>query len=165
MQSSSARIKRVIGSRCYTTRFQRAPNPERPAQKFQRRKLFSLPLVRHLTNVEKLALILRESASSQLIRRQMPDDPAQLKLGRWGGPRARGEQVYNVNLKSKGGNRRAYILARLDRDRPDLAAKVESGEGSAHAAAVELGWAKRPPGVRTVSLPRRAVVDIKSLIG
>jgi hypothetical protein len=139
--------------------------PRYRAQKCWRRKPFSLPLVRHLTNVEKLALISRKPNSSKLIRRQMPDDFAQPKLGRWGGPRVRGQQVYNVNLKSKGGNRRAYILARLARDRPDLAARVESGEMSAHAVAVELGWAKRPPGVRTVSLPRRAVVEIKSLIG
>jgi|SRR5262245_25742567 len=98
----------------------------------------------------------------------MPDEFAQPKLGRWGGARVRGEQVYNVNLKSKGGNRRAYILARLRRDQPELAARVDSGEMSAHAAACELGWVRRPQtgyGQDSNQARRPAVVDVKSLIG
>jgi len=72
----------------------------------------------------------------------MPDDSSQPKLGKWGGARVRGEQASNRNLK--GGTNRAYVLARLRRDQPELAARVDAGEMSAHAAAVELGWAKRP---------------------
>jgi hypothetical protein len=41
------------------------------------------------------------------------------------------------------GRGRAYILARLNRDRPDLAAKVIAGEMSANAAAIEAGFRKR----------------------
>jgi hypothetical protein len=112
-----------------------------------------------IVNIEKTALISRKRSSSKLIRHQMVDNPAQPRLGPWGGKRVRGEQGSNRTLKR--GTNRTYILARLVRDRPDLAAQVEAGEMSAHAAAIELGWAKR---VRTVSLPRRTAVDVKSLI-
>ena len=48
-------------------------------------------------------------------------------------------KVDNINLKG-GGTSRAYALARLDRDRPDLAQRVLSGELSANAAAIEAGF-------------------------
>ncbi|MCZ4505905.1 hypothetical protein O4273_24040 [Rhodococcus ruber] len=38
------------------------------------------------------------------------------------------------------GNRREYVLNRLERDNPDLFARVQAGELSAHRAAVEAGW-------------------------
>jgi hypothetical protein len=95
-----------------------------------------------IARVEKPALSLNNFDSSKLIRRQMVDDRAQPRLGTWGGKRARGEQPDNVSLKY--GNSRAYLLARLERDRPDLAAQVEAGEVSAFSVAVELGWARRP---------------------
>jgi hypothetical protein len=69
-----------------------------------------------------------------------PDDGRLLKdvLGKHGGDRrsegAKENQVSNVNLK-KGGNRRAYTVARLRRDRPDLAERVEADQISANAAA------------------------------
>lgn len=43
----------------------------------------------------------------------------------------------------QGGNSRAYSIARLKRDRPDLADMVIAGELSANAAAVEAGFRKR----------------------
>ncbi len=48
----------------------------------------------------------------------------------------------NTNLKGRGTSA-AYILARLKRDRPDLAEKVVSGEMSANAAAIEAGFRKK----------------------
>jgi hypothetical protein len=42
------------------------------------------------------------------------------------------------------GRGRAYILARLDRDRPDLATRVRTEELSANAAAIEAGFKKKP---------------------
>jgi hypothetical protein len=42
------------------------------------------------------------------------------------------------------GNSRIYTLARLDRDRPDLAAKVRTKEISANAAAIKAGFRKEP---------------------
>jgi hypothetical protein len=49
-----------------------------------------------------------------------------------------------VTLKTKRGNSREYVLARLWRDgRPDLMTKVESGEISANAAAIEAGFRKK----------------------
>jgi len=96
----------------------------------------------------------------------MVDDPAQPRLGTWGGKRVRGEQASNRKLK--GGTNRAYILARLERDRPDLVAEVETGETSAFAVAVLMGWATRR---RTVAVhdqdraaPRRPF-DPAAMIG
>lgn len=54
-------------------------------------------------------------------------------------------QVYDVNLKSKGGNRPAYLAGRLKRDHPEIAARVEAGEfRSVRAAAREAGIVKPP---------------------
>jgi len=55
-------------------------------------------------------------------------------------------QVDNINLNNepKGGTGKTYTLRRLARDRPDLLAKVEAGELSAHAAAIEAGFRKKP---------------------
>jgi hypothetical protein len=77
-------------------------------------------------------------------------------LGRHGGDRGAnqharwGEEKYQVgNAKlapspSSGGMCATYTLARLRRDRPDLAAQVEAGELSAHAAAIEAGFRRKP---------------------
>ena len=48
------------------------------------------------------------------------------------------------------GNTFAYTVARLERDNPELAVKVTSGELSANAAAIQMGW--RKPNQR-MSLP------------
>lgn len=53
------------------------------------------------------------------------------------------KNVDSINISQKGGSDPSYLLARLKRDRPDLAAKVVAGELSAHAAAVEAGFRKR----------------------
>jgi len=72
-----------------------------------------------------------------------------VELGSHGGDRRSEEvkdQVTNGRLKpiSKlGPNTRERTLARLHRDRPDLAAKVEAGELSANAAAIEAGFRKK----------------------
>jgi hypothetical protein len=47
-----------------------------------------------------------------------------------------------ITLKERGTSR-AYVLARLDRDRPDLAAKVRAKTISANAAAIEAGFWKK----------------------
>jgi hypothetical protein len=43
-------------------------------------------------------------------------------------------------LKPQRGDSETYIRRRLKRDNPDLAERVESGEISAHAAAVQAGF-------------------------
>jgi hypothetical protein len=45
------------------------------------------------------------------------------------------------------GNTANYLLARLERDRPDLAAKVRAKELSAYAAAIEAGFRRRATGI------------------
>lgn len=41
------------------------------------------------------------------------------------------------------GNSKEYMIARLDRDAPEIAAKVKSGEISAHKGMIEAGIRKR----------------------
>ena len=48
------------------------------------------------------------------------------------------------NVTPKRGSSPTYALRRLKRDRPDLANKVVRGEMSAHAAAIEAGFRKKP---------------------
>jgi hypothetical protein len=47
----------------------------------------------------------------------------------------------NVTLEPKRGNRRAYVLSRLKRSRPDLFDKVVAGKMTANAAAIEATMA------------------------
>ena len=68
--------------------------------------------------------------------------------GGTGANRFTGKKEYRVdNVNSvqepKGGNGKTYTLRRLARDNPDLLAKVESGELSANAAAIEAGFRKK----------------------
>lgn len=89
------------------------------------------------------------------LRLNPPDEPLPLeqaiKFGRHGGDRRSLEmrnkitdQPDNVSLKGYG-NSRAYMLARLDRDKKtELAAKVRNGEMSANAAAIKAGFRKKP---------------------
>lgn len=53
-----------------------------------------------------------------------------------------------------------YALARLERDRPELAEKVKAGELSANAAAVEAGFRKKPTALSQLRAAwRRATQD------
>jgi len=72
----------------------------------------------------------------------MPDDPAQPRLGKHGGPRTKGQR--NPETRPTG-VRRDYILRRLERDgRHDLAEAIREGRVSAYTIACELGWTRRP---------------------
>jgi hypothetical protein len=53
-----------------------------------------------------------------------------------------------------------YTLARLDRDRPDLAAKVRAKEITANAAAIQAGF-RRPTVTMTDDLPRAAATIVR----
>jgi hypothetical protein len=58
----------------------------------------------------------------------------------------RKSNVRNANIAPKS-QTAAYNLARLKRDRPDLARRVTAGEMSANAAAIEAGFRKGAPSV------------------
>ena len=69
---------------------------------------------------------------------------AQCALGLHGGDRKSEkakDQDRNPTLIGRG---RDYDIARLERDRPDLAARVRANELSANAAAIEAGFRKKP---------------------
>lgn len=62
------------------------------------------------------------------------------------GPRSgevgRGRNRSDIIRPKQGGTARNETLSRLRRDRPDLAVRVDVGELSANAAAIEAGWRK-----------------------
>lgn len=64
------------------------------------------------------------------------------KLGQHGGDRRSADQGDNITLKERGTSA-DYTLARLKRDRPDLAERVMREELSANAAAIEAGFRER----------------------
>lgn len=94
---------------------------------------------------------------SKSIQREIAQARKRRKLGKQGGDRGtpRGEkgrftksdkpQGDNGTLRAgRGSNSRAYILDRLDRDDPELATRVRSGELSASAAAIKAGFREQP---------------------
>jgi hypothetical protein len=99
----------------------------------------------------------------------MPDVIDQPKLGKHGGDRRSekakadqgGHQNNGSTLKPSQKNTKAHWLLRLERDRPDLAARVCAKEMSANAAAIEAGFRKRP--LKGWARSRR--IDPASLIG
>jgi hypothetical protein len=68
---------------------------------------------------------------------------AEIRLREGRGRPSKDEKDNNVMISPKRqGNDRSYLLARLKRDRPELAARVEAGQLSANAAAIEAGFRK-----------------------
>ena len=87
------------------------------------------------------------------LRSLRPEEPLSLsdavQLGKHGGDRrseqARVDQACNASLKY---GTAEHWLARLDRDRPDLAERVRGGDLSANAAAIEAGFRKPPTALK-----------------
>ena len=73
------------------------------------------------------------------------------------------QKVGSTSGSTSSKNTKEHWMGRLDRDRPDLAAKVDAGEMTAYAAAIEAGILRRP--VRNSSQPRRRPFDPAALIG
>src|SRR5215813_1344115 len=97
----------------------------------------------------------------------MPDDCAQPKLGKWGGPRIKGQQGATAPRGSTSVN---YILRRLEREGfTDLIEGIRARRISAFATAVELGWARRPQTLHgensNQAKRRRYAFDAKAWIG
>lgn len=53
----------------------------------------------------------------------------------------------NITSTKQRGTSKEYAVARLDRDAPELAAKVRAGDISANAAAIEAGFRKKLTGI------------------
>jgi hypothetical protein len=93
-------------------------------------------------------------------QRWEPDEAISLegavKLGRHGGDRRSEEardQGGNTTLKPEEKNTVKHTLARLRRDRPDLAGRVEDGEISANAAAIEAGFRRKLTPMQIIEPP------------
>ena len=84
-------------------------------------------------------------------------DPASPEFVRHGGNR-RGEgfKIGNTKLERESANSKPGTLRRLARSHPDLLARVESGELSAHAAAVQAGI-RKPMKSIPVDTPEAAI--------
>jgi len=65
-----------------------------------------------------------------------------LPLDEPGGDRKSAQRDQSDNVTLKRGNSESYLRRRLARDRPDLYERVNAGELSAHAAAIEAGFRK-----------------------
>ena len=61
-----------------------------------------------------------------------------------------GDEHARQAISIEGGTSKNYTLARLKRDRPDLAQRVVDGELSANAAAIEAGFRKRQSNLEKV---------------
>ena len=72
-------------------------------------------------------------------------EESKVKLSKHGGDRKNDAAKNQADIVSlKHGNQAAYIKARLERDgKAELLGRVNAGEMSAHAAAIEAGWRKR----------------------
>ena len=102
----------------------------------------------------------------------MPDDTAEiaaqdasfLTLRKCGRPRKGSEKSDVTTFIGRGRN---YNVARLDRDRPDLSARVHAGTMTANAAAVEAGFRKKVVRRKKTkpSCPTPSGIDVRSLIG
>ena len=77
-----------------------------------------------------------DAEAVRLIRGEVP------ATGERGRPRRDSDKGDNVTLLSRG-NKSDYTLARLKRDRPDLAKEVIDGTKSPNAAAIEAGFRSR----------------------
>jgi hypothetical protein len=98
-----------------------------------------------------------------LARRQT--DPASPEFVKPEGAKGIGRRVSNTDaLSGTDRNSKPGTLRRLARSRPDLLARVESGELSAHAAAVEAGIRKpmRSIPVDTPDAAIRALLRVKA---
>ena len=61
-----------------------------------------------------------------------------------GGRPKKGENLDTVKVNHKGGNGTGYTLRRLARDAPEMLDRIESGELSVNAAAIQAGIRKKP---------------------
>jgi hypothetical protein len=91
------------------------------------------------SSIDDLLSYCRKAEEVQkLIREQISPIAAHGEYGR-GRPKDRG--VHHTSVRGTGNA--AYTIARLRRDRPDLAARVLSGELSPNAAAIQAGFRRK----------------------
>jgi len=76
---------------------------------------------------------------------------SKMRASRGGDQRSNNKNATTLIGKDRG---RPYTMARLDRDRPDLAAKVDAGLMTSNAAAIEAGFRKPRPSRKLTGLDR-----------
>lgn len=116
---------------------------------------FRKTLMGHGVNVEKLSLVIadparfphrnevqprRDSAIAEQMQR-VRETVGRLLAGE--ASSRGGDQTRNTGLQGTSSDTATAIVRRLNRDRPDLAARVAAREISANAAAIEAGYRRR----------------------
>jgi hypothetical protein len=118
-------------------------------------------LVQFVADAEQMFAALGFADVEEMIRDGYGLDPSEVDIAvKWLKLRKPDEAVpFSIPLKSWGTNRysrdsnttsrnktrgKEYTIARLQRDRPDLAERVIAGELSANAAAIQAGFRKKP---------------------
>jgi len=100
--------------------------------------------IRDGLGLEPSAVELAVEGLSRVINEPISFDAA-VVLGMNGGARVKGQSdIVRVKLSKRAGNAADYTIARLRRDKPQLAARVERGELSANAAAIEAAFRRKP---------------------
>jgi hypothetical protein len=101
------------------------------------------------TKIEDLIIFCRKDKEVvELILREVPEVANQgAPVGSRNAAKDKPENKPD-NIRFNYGTNPTYTLARLRRDRPDLAEKVVTGEVSANAAAIEAGFRKK-----TIAIP------------
>lgn len=89
---------------------------------------------------------------------QQYDEEIEPLASHGGNRRSKEFQADQINLKPQGGTSRSYVIARLERDDPELAKQVKRGELSAAAAARRKGW--RKPSI-LISTPERTAESLR----
>lgn len=96
-------------------------------------------------SVENLIALCKGKPTEVPLREALKGKPGRPKAGEQSG-----------HIVTRKGNARSYALARLQRERPDLAERVDAGELTPHAAAVQAGF-RTPTATIPVDTPQAAM--------
>lgn len=126
-------------------------HPMRGLQRFERFSDYCSTFLRlDPKAVETLLDASMFKAAAGEVRRMLREDVQPVAANRWSG------SVGGANSSQE--NDATYVLARLKRDRPDLAAEVIAGTLTANAAAVDAGIRHRYARIRTDDLDQAVAV-------
>lgn len=129
-------LRRIIDERAWESR--RVPGKGIVTMQSLRELVTTAPITGWGEDPAKIEAVIRDDAEVLA----MWEKEMRLKPG----PKPKhqdAESVDNVNRTASKGNSRAYTVTRLQREAPELFAKVAAGEMSANAAAIEAGFRKR----------------------
>ena len=129
-------LRRIINERAWESR--RVPGKGVVTMQSLRELVTTAPITGWGEDPAKIEAVIRDDAEVLA----MWEKAMQLKPG----PKAKpnpDNSVNNINRTASKGTSKAYTVSRLQREAPELFAKVAAGEISANAAAIKAGFRKR----------------------